>query len=282
MTRRIPHVLTLRMAGTPAVIIALLNVVVALVAGFRETAILLIILAVILVLPIGLVSIESRGAESAAEASGQPAELTTDELLSDTGDFTEDLDLTVEVGASAAGDRVLEQRSTRPHGEVSHRRLTLITPYAEPGAGAITVMPALEVKDHEVEADWHPLHDVAGRGAVVFTPPASGEALTWQLSYDMPGGIWNPLRTFGVDVFRYDVRGFPIGRFTVRFVLHPDTESAFVQERNQRGRVTDFSRDAEGRLVAVWTADDPAPRATYEWDLRVGRRTDRATPEHAT
>jgi YD repeat-containing protein len=280
MTHRKLRALTSRLAGTSsagawpaATAAAFVNVAVAFALGFRETAILLLILTILLVAPAHLARPRPTGLRSGDATPTSADRRTGDDAPADVRDYTEDLELTVMIGATADDDQVYERRSTQPHREVRQRQLTLITPYAEPGAGRVTVLPRLRVDDEDVSADWHPLREVAGRGAVVFTPPATDETVTWELSYDMPGGIWNPLRSTGIDVFRYDVREFPIGRFTVRFILHSGAESAFVQERAQRGRATNFTRDQDGRMVAVWTADSPAQPAKYEWDLRVAWRS---------
>ncbi|MCA2219079.1 hypothetical protein [Jidongwangia harbinensis] len=183
-------------------------------------------------------------------------------------EFDEDLELTVWVGENAAGDRVEETRLTRPHHAINGRALTLVSPYVEPDARPAPVVPELSFDTEAVRAHWQHT-TVPGRGVVLFDAPVSARPLRWIVSYGVPGGLWNPLRCIGLDVFRYDVRQFQIGNFAVRFIVHGSAHKVFIQERNGRGRVTGYDRDPDGSTVVTWTSDYPAAAVLYEWDLRV-------------
>jgi hypothetical protein len=190
-----------------------------------------------------------------------------DRSLSD-GSFTEDLDLTIWVGATADEDRIVESRFTRHTDPIRFRSLTLVSPYVGSDTEKVSVTPVLTVAKRAVEPLWVPLEN-AGRGVAVFSPPSPGEVLEWQLSYEIPGGLWNPLRSLGLDVFRYDVRRFPIGRFSVRFIIPSAAKAVFVQERNRRGAVREVEQGSDGSWEIAWVADSPTVAAKFEWDIRV-------------
>jgi hypothetical protein len=181
--------------------------------------------------------------------------------------FTEDLELAVWVGATAKEDRVLERRRTRPAHQLGQRKLTLISPYAGTDTDKVSITPTLRVTNAPIGASWMPI-DIAGRGIVHFVPEANCEALEWELDYTIPGGLWNPLRSAGVDVFRYDVRTFPIGRLSIRFMFGANADAVSVQERNRRGTTRDGDGPLAGRSI-LWTADSPTMATRYEWDIRV-------------
>ncbi|RSM72297.1 hypothetical protein DMB66_06865 [Actinoplanes sp. ATCC 53533] len=186
--------------------------------------------------------------------------------LSSIEGYSEDLELTVWVGLTEDGDRVRERRTTRVTRPLRQRELTLISPYAGMDTGKFSANPRIEVGGGRIEATWL-AEDIAGRGTVTFTPAVqTGETLEWTLDYP-PAGLWNPLREDDIDVFRYDVRNFPIGKFTVTFRVHKNASAVFVQERNRRGAVSDYSTN--GEWVVVWSADSPTPPARFEFDVRV-------------
>ncbi|MFI5931951.1 hypothetical protein [Actinoplanes sp. NPDC051494] len=189
------------------------------------------------------------------------------ERAADDTDFDEDLELTVWVGKDADGDHVLERRLTRPHHAIEGRTLTLISPYVESHARATPVAPHLTVDTGAVTAHWQS-GTTPGRGIVLFDTPAREVPLRWNMSYRIPGGLWNPLRSIGFDVLRYDVRNFPIGRFSVRFVVDRSAHDIFVRERSGRGTISESARDAEGNVIRVWTSHPAAP-VEYEWDLSI-------------
>jgi len=182
--------------------------------------------------------------------------------------FTEDLELTVWVGVTAREDRILERRRTWPAHHLEQRTLTLISPYAGTDTDKVSITPTLRVKNAPVDASWMPI-DIAGRGIIHFVPGADCETLEWELDYTIPGGLWNPLRSVGLDVFRYDVRTFPIGRFSIRFVFGANAEAISVQERNRRGATREGDGGPLGVRSVLWTADVPTIPTRYEWDIRV-------------
>ena len=184
------------------------------------------------------------------------------------GGFTEDLELTVWVGATAREDRILERRRTRPARRLDQRKLTLISPYAGTDTDKVSITPTLRVRNAPAEASWMPI-DLAGRGIVHFVPGADREVLEWELDYMIPGGLWNPLRSVGLDVFRYDVRTFPIGRFSIRFIFGGNADAVSVQERNRRGTTRDGGEEPPGGRSILWIADTPTTATRYEWDIRV-------------
>ncbi|MEU4624897.1 hypothetical protein AB0G04_33610 [Actinoplanes sp. NPDC023801] len=184
------------------------------------------------------------------------------------GGFVEDLELTVWVGATARDDRILERRRTRPAHGLEQRKLTLIRPYAGTDTEKVSITPAPHATNAPVDASWVPI-GTAGRGIVRFVPPVKCETLEWELGYTIPGGLWNPLRSVGLDVFRYDARAFPIGRFSIRFVFGPNADAISVQERNRRGTTRYEKGEPDAERAAVWTADTPSAATRYEWDIRV-------------
>ncbi|MFC3992448.1 hypothetical protein [Actinoplanes siamensis] len=182
--------------------------------------------------------------------------------------FEEDLELVIQIGTGPGSDRVAEHRVTRRrHAHaIGYRKLTLISAYLSPHAEETPVVPALTVHDPEVKADWLPLA-IPNRGAVIFMPPVFAPELSWELVYPVPNGIWNPLREVGLDVFRYDLRKFPMQRFVVRFVLHPEAKAFSVHERNHLGTLS-YGWDSNGNRIALWCAGEPAARTRYEWEIR--------------
>ncbi len=124
------------------------------------------------------------------------------------------------------------------------------------------------MEDDEISAAWLPLGP-EGRGVVIFTPALFGRGFGWQLSYDVPLGLWDPLRGTGLDVFRYDVRTIPLGYFGVRFVINGQARAVFVQERNNRGIAAEAEKNSDGWWEINWTCGGPAAAARYEWDIRV-------------
>lgn len=255
-----------------AVAVAALNLALALDPGIRWASILVVIALLCLML-----ALAARGAEitprrttpltPATDRWADHAEWRLESAATDE-EYEEDVDLTVWIGETPERDSVLERRSTRPHHAISGRRLTLISPYADSEVRATPFEPDLKVAGGAVGAHWQQ-SAVAGRGAVLFDTPVAIAPLRWEVSYRIPGGLWNPLRAIGLDVFRYDVRQFPIGRFTVRFVVHPGAEDVFVQERSRRGSVAVLGNDPDGNHVRLWTSDSPTARVKYEWDIRV-------------
>ncbi|WP_328475340.1 hypothetical protein OHA21_18705 [Actinoplanes sp. NBC_00393] len=183
------------------------------------------------------------------------------------GPFTEDLDLTLWVGGTAEGDRVLERRSTRSARVVEQRALTLISPFAGSDAEKISITPRVQALNAGAEASWMPLDDT-GRGVVHFMPVAEHDELQWEISYTV-NGLWDPLRTIGLDTFRYDVRAFSIGEFTIRFIFDAKAAAVSLQERNRRGTVGEAEMDSDGNWLILWRADKPATAARYEFGLRV-------------
>ncbi|GIE89859.1 hypothetical protein [Actinoplanes regularis] len=184
------------------------------------------------------------------------------------GSFTEDLELTVWIGATPKGDRILERRRTRPAHRLAQRKLSPISPYVATDTDKVSITPTLRVKNAPVEASWMPI-DTAGRGIVHFVPAVTRETLEWELDYTIPGGLWNPLRSVGLDVFRYDVRTFPIGRFSILFMFAANVDAVSVQERNRRGTTSYLERGEHGGRSILWTADVPTLATRYEWDIRV-------------
>lgn len=201
-----------------------------------------------------------------------PPPASTDRLSEDRAahdeEFDEDLELTVWVGKDAEGDRVLENRLTRPHHAINGRALTLIWPYAESDASSTPIVPELTVDAEAVGANWFN-STTPGRGVVLFDTPVSEEPIRWNMSYRVPGGLWNPLRSIGLDVLRYDVRQFQMGRFSVRFIVDGSARDLFVQEHNGRGMVSESERDADGNVIRIWTSEEPAAPVKYEWDLSI-------------
>ena len=188
------------------------------------------------------------------------------EEYSDIAGYSEDLELTLWVGRDEDGDRVRERRTTRVTRPLRQRELTLISPYAGMDTGKVSVNPRIEVQSERIEATWL-AEDITGRGTVNFTPALeAGETLEWTLDYS-PVGLWNPLRETDIDIFRYDVRNFPIGKFTVTFRLQKNASAVFMQERDRRGTVSDYSNN--GEWVVVWSIDSPTPLARFEFDIRV-------------
>ncbi|GLY02909.1 MULTISPECIES: hypothetical protein [Actinoplanes] len=188
----------------------------------------------------------------------------------DRDGFTEDLDLTVWVGARPEDDRVLEKRSTFSARSLRRRALTLISAYAGSDTQNPPVTPEIAVKGPTV-ASWEPSGST-GRGVVSFVPPPRPGELRWSLSYTIPHGLWNPLRASGVDVFRYDLRDIRIRRLTVRFVFHSGARAVTVQERNRRGTQS-AELSADRVRTVVWISAEPATEARYEWDIRVAWRS---------
>ncbi|MEV6601982.1 hypothetical protein AB0M36_34780 [Actinoplanes sp. NPDC051346] len=203
--------------------------------------------------------------------------LVQDLLISEGSDlsnvasgYTEDLTLTVLVGSDHGRDRITERRVTRPIQSIGHRSLTLVHTYAAGGEdGALAeIRPQVAVEADGVSGEWLPL-DGPGRGVVVFSPPQFGGEFCWELGYDVPDGLWDPLRRVGLDVFRYDNRTAPIRHFEVQFVIDSLAHAVFVRERNNRGEITSTHRDHDGHWNVYWSAGEIAASALFEWDLRV-------------
>ena len=112
--------------------------------------------------------------------------------------------------------------------------------------------------------------DITGRGTVNFVPEIpAGETVEWTLDYP-PTGLWNPLRADDIDVFRYDVRNFPIGDFSVTFRVDGKARTVLVQERDRRGTLSGPVRDrSNDEWVVTWKADTPTPPTRFEFDVRV-------------
>ncbi|MBW6435096.1 hypothetical protein KZ829_15240 [Actinoplanes hulinensis] len=185
--------------------------------------------------------------------------------------FVEDLDLTLRVGSTADEDHVRELRSTRFSRPLDHRKLTLISPYVGSENEKVSPNPLLRVLNAPVEASWMPSGiGIDGRGIVHFTPAAAGrDELRWEINYAIPNGLWNPLRSVGLDVFRYDVRSIDIGEFTIRFIFDSPAVAVSVEERNRRGTVSDAELDSDGNWSVLWRADQPTAPTRYEFGLRV-------------
>jgi hypothetical protein len=166
------------------------------------------------------------------------------------------------------GDRITEHRTTQPTQPISHRALTLVHTYTSTETEDIELKPHIEVTNQAIEGHWLPLGP-KGRGVALFSPPAFGDTLRWRLTYDIPNGLWDPLRSVGLDVFRYDLRTTPVRRFVVLFMVAPQARAVFVQERNGRGTVTTVERDQHDRWRVQWVASEPPTPAKYEWDIRV-------------
>ncbi|MEV6345472.1 hypothetical protein [Actinoplanes sp. NPDC051851] len=232
--------------------------------GFRTTSVVVVLIALIVVAGV------HTGRSARPPASRGHSALNRPEAVRPGSEaFDEDLELVIHVGLGAEGDRVVEHRVTRRrHAHaIGYRKLTLISAYVGSDTEEVSVVPELTVHDQDIKADWLPL-DITGRGAVIFMPPVFVPVLRWELGYAVPNGIWNPLREVGIDNLRYDLRTFPIRRFTVRFVIHPRAKAFVVRERNRLGTMRDDEWDANGNLVVCWQAEDPAVQTRYEWDLR--------------
>ncbi|GAA1639876.1 hypothetical protein [Actinoplanes couchii] len=185
--------------------------------------------------------------------------------------FTEDLELTVWVGATAREDRVRERRRTRPARRIETRTLRLVSPYPVADTDKVSITPVVRVTNlPDIETSWMPIDD-AGRGFVHFVPAVNGEALEWELDYHVAGGLWSPLRSVGLDVFKYDFRTplFMMGDFTVRFVFGMAVGTISVQERNRYGEQRLEIDEAAGTKSIVWTMGSSIPATRYEWDIRI-------------
>ena len=187
--------------------------------------------------------------------------------------YAEDLEVTIEIGADDANDRIVERHTTTPTPFLFYRSMRPVVPTDTPEPLTFDDLDlTIEIENGDgTTATVLPLVE-AGREVrilIVFDPLVS-EVLTWTLSY-RPRGLWASLRRDGVDALAWDART-PNGRlgdctfttFAVRFCF-PEGIVGAVAERGQRGTVT-RQHDGAGHATANWSEQRPEGRR-YEWDL---------------
>jgi hypothetical protein len=190
--------------------------------------------------------------------------------------YTEEIRLTVVIGACDEEDLIEEEVVTDPASQVLYRSVRPIVPDHETRDLSLEDLaftcsvdaPADNLGDPTVLrlGDRRPL-----RVWIVFEPGLRDKT-RWRLAYQ-PRGLWSPFRERGRDRLAWTSRmpyqldgTSSLTDFSVRFVFADPSWAPVVAERNGHGIIESRTQLEGGQWEVLW--HDPSPEGhRYEWDL---------------
>lgn len=184
--------------------------------------------------------------------------------------YDEEVEIIVSIGADPLEDVVTERHRTRPHPYVIYR---VIRPIAALGISSDELVEQMAIRcqidkadvgiavEVVVDADQRPL-------ALILFQPGLEQPTEWTLRYRAPG-LWDPLRTAGVDRLSW-AAGTLDGRYAegldelrVRFEFPAGVEGAVLPEQ---GGAAQIERVSDTEFVFV---DRSRTGGRYNWELKM-------------